>query len=825
MNAAKRKKTRSARRSVHVFRLAGFTLALSILLILFSLLVAGLPDSLTRKVSNELLEAGIPLQFDSIRLSTHRGWVLQNATLYSNSPDDLRPLFQTEKLYIHLWPEDWSNLKNTAWDIKLYAKNSDISLGRAWETALPEPHPFRIAERISIALTLRNRRADIDKAVIDWGTVSLTGRGEVLRTQIPPAKFSPAEWPKTTAQLVDFISTLNFGKQPEIDITFAIDPASPLHTELDMTLKAGDLLYGNRLYSRLSGRLQFTNQTVRITDAQLLENAEEAIRFSGAFPLGNQPATASVINTLSVDSLLNLMPLTWQDAMRNDPADLSGPLRFTAALGPAPVAELAEHFSADIRQIQLKRKDLNLNPLAFQLTREKHLLNITDLEAGANGGDLSGSFDLNLESGAWQADVNAQHCPLGPVGTLAGRDLQTFFERFSFPAEKPSARLTLSQSGMNQPLFVTGTIEGRQFLCGGVPIDHFQSSMVWSNRTLLLSDIHAEQSRKRFEGDVEVDFNRGLGIFDAAASFHPDEIEHVLAPGYETALDRFRFSGPLYMEARGQIDWRNWTNHVFTGTFHGENIGFGLFQSDLFTSTVKAQGTQLTFTNASAKFYGGTAKGEAEFDLFGKDGSTPYRFDINTTGISLNRLLSALSKSDAGNTRGILSGTLTFTADAKRSFWDSVNGSGRLHVRDGQLADIPLFGGFSRLIRSSFAGFRLFSLNTFFADYQLHDGAFYSDNAELGGTLLSARGQGKWSPETGLDFVVKAEPLRQTREGKEWFQLHLWAADALKMGTSPLFSFLEFKVTGPLNNPEWRFINLPSSITSLLQRRSSSDSR
>jgi len=81
--------------SRHLLRLAGFALAFSFLLVLFSLLVIGLPEQLTQRINAQVLEAGIPLHFDSVRLS-HRGWVLGNARIYSASPDDLKPMLRAK---------------------------------------------------------------------------------------------------------------------------------------------------------------------------------------------------------------------------------------------------------------------------------------------------------------------------------------------------------------------------------------------------------------------------------------------------------------------------------------------------------------------------------------------------------------------------------------------------------------------------------------------------------------------------------------------------------------------------------------------------------
>jgi hypothetical protein len=107
----------------------------------------------------------------------------------------------------------------------------------------------------------------------------------------------------------------------------------------------------------------------------------------------------------------------------------------------------------------------------------------------------------------------------------------------------------------------------------------------------------------------------------------------------------------------------------------------------------------------------------------------------------------------------------------------------------------------------------------FAADYELRESTLYSDNARLNGAFFSARGRGRYAPDRGLDFTVTAEPLRQADgESPEWYELQRWAAGALKEGTLPLFRLLEFKLEGPIDNPKWYFVNLPSGFPTLLRR-------
>jgi hypothetical protein len=332
--------------------------------------------------------------------------------------------------------------------------------------------------------------------------------------------------------------------------------------------------------------------------------------------------------------------------------------------------------------------------------------------------------------------------------------------------------------------------------------------MVYSNQFLDLTPVTATRDGVRFDGSVQVDFSRELAFFNATNSFPPADVARALAPDEHIIIEEFRFDGPVLVIGSGQLDYGTWTNHDFRGNFSATNIGMGKIQASAFYSDIQGRGAQLAFTNSTIDLYSGRAEGSAEFDIFLEDGSAPYRINARIGQIDLKQLLGQVGRSDHNynRTRGQLSASLDLTADAKAGFWKSVRGRGQAKIENGLLADIPLFGGFSRLIQSAFSGFNLFSLTAFSADYELHDGAIWSDNAQLGGTLISARGRGNYSPEKGLNFVIAAAPLRQPGDqSKEWYQLQRLAASA----TAPLFRLLEFQLEGPLEKPEWRFVNLP----------------
>jgi hypothetical protein len=790
----------------HVLRLTGFTLGLTTLLILFSLLVIGLPPGLTRRITAQLQDAGIPLQVESIHLSIHRGWVLKNVHLYSTSPDDLQPLLTAQKIYLLLWPDDWRQPATGGWHIKTYIKSLGVSLGTPWENVLPDNHPFRTIHKLEADLTAAPGQLTVEEARLDWGGILLFAQGRALFAPDSSTQQQTAagDFGRRAAQLADALNQLKCEEPLELRVNFNLNQAQPEKTSLEARLSAEGITWHSRRYNQLAGELSYRNATWTLPSIRLSQSSDEQLLVNGTIHPADRTLHVSVENTLPVSDLLNLLPEKALAAVAQTGIQPYGALDFSASVGPTSFDQLAEKADVKIRQAHLKWQDITLDPLALHLAGNGHQIDVDQIRAKINGEPLSGTLQLNRKTLAWTARIQTQCDP-----SLAGaydNDLRDFLTRFDFPEHYPKADLTLSQTRPGESVVMDGTLSGEHFTCGGVPIDHLKTHLSFSNQILDLTPIHAERADKQFDGSVQVDFTRQLGIFNATNSFPPADIEHALAPGETTILDAFRFDGPVYAAGKGQIDYGQWSNHQFNGTFRAENIHMEKLQAGRFESSVAITGTRLSFTHATATLYNGQANGDATFDISLNDGSAPYRIDARFSQLDLKTLLQQVTTGDYNQINGQLSTSFTLSADATTGFWNSAQGIGQVKIENGRLADVPLFGGFSRLVQTAFAGFNLFTLTEFSADYQLHDRTLWSDNAQLGGTLLSARGRGSYAPDKGLNFTVTAEPLRQTGDqSKEWYQVQRLAATA----AAPFLRLLEFHLSGPLEKPDWRFVNLP----------------
>ncbi|MBL7012034.1 MAG: hypothetical protein ISR85_03790 [Kiritimatiellales bacterium] len=804
---------------LHLLRLAGFALILILLLALFHLFTLGIPAPLTRNLTANLQKNGIPLHIESISLSPHRGWVLHNVRLYSTCADDLKPVFQIEKLYVRAWPSQWIALSQSEWEISLYGKQIDVSLGSPWEAALNETHPFRIIDRLRTHLHIGQDGLSFDSAEVNWGGYILRGEGQIAfpkqKQPANPAFYGSLQTHATRA--AEILTDLTFDTPPEISIRFDLPAGSLKDAAINAAFLASGFQRGERLYDRIDGIFSLRDGDAKIDSLQIRLQTGEHLIVSGRYELSSGTTQIELKNTLRSADLLSLFPEHIADKIAQAELQPFGAMEFDAALGPCPPAQLLEQIRVQVHNLQITRNDLTLDPVQFDLIRNGDQLKLSGIDALANGGPLAGDVDLNLSTRAWRTSLQGAVFP-DAIGTLVGGGFQTFISRFTFPNSPPNVSVELSHSGVKGSLRLDGEIAGTDFLCAGIPLDRCETSMAYSNRVLVLTDLRADHAGKNFSGDIEIDFAGKLAEFDVINEFPPPQIAQALAPDHPTILNKFSFEGPVYSKGSGQVDYSGGTNHHFDGVFTAEDVSFAGLKADRFDSDISGRNSQLIFSNTSMQIFDGAVEGGATFDLQFTNDASPYRLDIDATELDLAKLFRCFNKQDKGAAKGRLSATLDLTADAAAGFWASAKGQGEVEIEEGQLRDFPILGGFSKLVRTTLPGFSLFSLTTFYSEYELRDGALRSENLQLGGTLFSTRARGKYSPQKGLDFTVRAEPLRQTRKNKKWYQLHLWAADAIKQGTSPLFDLLEFQLEGPLKDPTWRMQALPKEAYELFEK-------
>jgi len=259
----------------------------------------------------------------------------------------------------------------------------------------------------------------------------------------------------------------------------------------------------------------------------------------------------------------------------------------------------------------------------------------------------------------------------------------------------------------------------------------------------------------------------------------------------------YHFSDDVFIRADGLIDVADDRETDLQVHLSGKQIGQGRFTFDHLLMQARRTPGRLDITNMVGSIYQGQVTGSLAI-VFSPQNDM-FDLDFETRDLSFDRLLSRL----AGSSTNQYEGRVYAQGRLRGPFpdspgWTNLTGAGNLRIEDGRLFLIPVFGGLSSLLSRIYPGLGFSEQNLAEATVTLRDGAIHTDDLKLGGTLLSlsAKGSYRWSDQ--LDFEVQVHPFR---DGS--------LASAVRIVTFPISMLLEFHLTGPWRNPNWRAAFLP----------------
>jgi hypothetical protein len=178
----------------------------------------------------------------------------------------------------------------------------------------------------------------------------------------------------------------------------------------------------------------------------------------------------------------------------------------------------------------------------------------------------------------------------------------------------------------------------------------------------------------------------------------------------------------------------------------------------------------------------------------------PYSLDMDLKDVDFKQCLEYVKLACRERTSGKISANASIRADLLKNFYETANGSGKVEVNDGELADIPLFVSLSNLMRKIMPGFKTFSITRLTMDFKLNQGELSSENASFEGDIFNAKAKGTFNQKAGYDAAVQLQILSNKGLSK-----------VVRIITNPFFKLFELRLTGPLSDPIWRLNNFSGS--------------
>ncbi len=275
---------------------------------------------------------------------------------------------------------------------------------------------------------------------------------------------------------------------------------------------------------------------------------------------------------------------------------------------------------------------------------------------------------------------------------------QPFFNSCEFSEGVALDISAASPPGDPKALKLGGSVEVKNARYKGVPLRRVAASVDLDGRKLSLRDIvlakpEGEGTCASMTYDLDT---RLLDVGNASGSLHVQETAHLFGGNFEKYCKPYRFATPPRFELDGLIDLGGGALSRFDLSVRGTGLDYPFLGVDVPARTVRAdvrfEGMRMKMQSLDADVYGGGLGMSGDFDFTGRDARFDLDFDIRS--VAFDRVMRAFFKVE--DVSGALSGKLAVRGVIDRL--ETLDGSGRADIRQGNILQIPIFGGLSALM-------------------------------------------------------------------------------------------------------------------------------
>ncbi len=811
---------------VHVLvRLLSVLLVLLVAAFVF-LRLYGMPDPLLQLLVRRANAAGIPIQVESLSL-TMRGWLAGGVSYYSRHPDDLAPMFEAEEvLFSRRRAAQSENVRG--WKVDVSASQVRITPSVEWGVSIPEASPVRLVDEISLTAAMFPDRVVFSNAALQWLGIEFHVDGVLLKKprELPGPRGSRPDQPAEKVQetvlpvyvdaaafeaLETRFNQLSAAGPIRADIRFTLDMGNYAASAADVSLQAEDVELRGVDFDDVLVEFSYAYPRVDVSRLRIGRRGQ-ALEMQAEYDLASRLAAGRIDSSITARKLLQLAPQEALGLLAKAGVQFDELPEFSLQAGPAPVEALLQQFSGSFSLRDVTYAGLVIEAAHGTVQRSGGFLDIKDVEArvqgqeyraaavgsGMAGGTVQGRVFWDADRALFGVEAEGSADPNLLMEPLARVSIATnVIGRFSFPEEPPRISLQLGACYTNWHTFhmdISGAGHDVVFHEGRLSSANVSAS--YTNAVLELDPIAVMDGADFLKGNASINFRGNAAVFDVFGSLHPALIEDAVWPFFNVFGNFINTAGKTDIKARGRLDWASMQTTDFEAEVEAERLEVPVAVMDQFKGRVIGRGARISVTNAVCGLYGGKGSGSFGITLDPAVKNLPYAMNVRISGADLKRFQAGMKRPPHARTKGTLSGKLQVRSDLSDHFLVHADGRGSISVEDGELVDLPVFSGFSKLMRKIMPGFNFFSITSLGCDFRIKKGAVSTKNAAFTGDLFHADAAGSYSYTEGYDAEVRVNVFGDKGLSK-----------VMRVITSPISKLFELHLSGMLDAPEWRLKN------------------
>jgi hypothetical protein len=321
--------------------------------------------------------------------------------------------------------------------------------------------------------------------------------------------------------------------------------------------------------------------------------------------------------------------------------------------------------------------------------------------------------------------------------------------------------------------------------------DRLEAGFAFSNQVLHVFEPRVDRGTQHVSASgVMADIGQQMiHITNGFSDMDPLFVARAIGPHIVKIISPYQFLNPPSAFVSGSIPLHGEEGADLTVKVDGGPFQWWKFNLPRLRGTIHWLNSELTLQDLVADFYGGIAVGSAHFS-FRDDGQADFEFSSFVTNALLHPLVADLT-SATNQLDGLLTGHVRITR-ADTGTIQSANGYGDLHLKDGLIWDIPLFGVFTPILNGISPGLGTLRANAGDCSFYMTNGVLRFDDLVIRTAAARLAYRGTVDLEGNLDARVEAGLLRDMWVVGPLVSTVLW----------PVSKMFEYKVTGTLGEPK-----------------------
>lgn len=777
----------------------------------------GLPQWSIRKLEGVLADHNLYASIGNVKLDFYYGIDAEQVVLYKTIQRKTR-LLSADSIAAHLSVKELLIGRRRL--TRIHVRNA-----RAMQAMLPLD--LRGIGPIPIVKSLdgwwRAGKWQIEHSEINWGRLVIYAVGDYLYEQNRagrPADHEPQSVPREMLLVGQWLhQSLRLKDAAELALDFSLNTISPERSTAHVVFDGGRALVRDVVYTDINFECSLSPERLLLHSLEF-KNGTDSLHLSGTLGLKDVPSSLVLRNTLHVRDLVGMyspnlaqrlseegiaVPAGCKLSLKSGAGEWVNRKAFSGTLSAPAFALRGVPFEKFESSFQYSDGFFEVNGVRAQVPSA--LVGANDSRQ-VHGGEVSAAGQFDSKSKEYRLQMTLGFDPWLLLPLAMNSPLESVVREHEFYDEVSMAISVKGTIGDPASHSVIGRVVSGPASRRGASVDSAMVEFKYKDSLLELSPIHAEKEGHSADGKVLINFRTQIIDLDVRGGLDPNSMAQMIHPVVETPVSKFAFNGDNEVHCRGSVDYGTWEKTRMTGTYRGTLIRAPIAEVEEATFDFGMTGDQLYFTNITAKIYGGTCAGNSSFTVSGA--VLPYRAEVVASEVGVTELARFFGELDPTVNLGALTGRVSLQGKLSQPVGQNIRGSGSAVLTDGWLVELPALKSLTKLARMVFSSFSTFSQTDCSLDFDLHDGAIYTDNFLLAGDVMTLSGEGRYDFKSGFDAEVEMKPFRKNMLTR-----------VVQWATIPFSELLKFSVQGPLSDPTWHLARFPD-VSSLFKKKNES---